>query len=137
MPAPLSIDLRQRILAAYKAGLGGFKELGKLFSVGEASVNRLVQLDKATGSVAPKPHGGGPAPRIPTGRLGEFKAIVDEHADATLVELADLCSEHFGIHISRWDVERACKRANITRKKRRSTMRSKTPKRSSKRRTGS
>ena len=119
MPAPLSVDLRERIVAAYRADEGGFAKLAERFAVGEASVNRLVQLERRQGSVIPKAHGGGPDHLIPTDRLDEFKDLVHDHADATLPELAELCSQRFGKPLSPSCVVRACKRAKITRKKRR------------------
>ncbi len=58
MPKPHPKELRERVVAAYKAGEGTFKSLGERFMVGEASVNRWVSLARRTGSVAPTPPGG-------------------------------------------------------------------------------
>lgn len=54
-----SLDLRKRVVAAYERGDGTFEEVGKTFGVGEATVNRWVQLKRRSGSLAPRPHGGG------------------------------------------------------------------------------
>ena len=119
MPAPASMDLRRRVVEAYENGDESFAEVGIRFKVGEASVNRWVQLFRRTGSVEPLPPNGGFEPHIPDDRLDEFVAIVRKHPDAFLAELAELCTEHFAISVSRAAVVRACKRAGITRKKRR------------------
>ena len=119
MPSPVSVDLRWRVVSEYEVGEESFKDIGLRFKVGEASVNRWVQLFRRTGSVEPKAHGGGLESHIPDHRLDEFKAIVHDHSDATLPELASLCEKRFGVSVSPACVSRACKRADITRKKRR------------------
>lgn len=47
MGAPISTDLRTRVVAAYKAGRGTYREIAELFGVGEASVDRWLRLDRA------------------------------------------------------------------------------------------
>ena len=54
MPRPLSLDLRERIIAAYEGGEGPQKELVSRFSVGVASVRRLVRLKRETGGLSPR-----------------------------------------------------------------------------------
>jgi transposase len=118
MPGAKSSDLRWLVVEDYESGSESFAEVGERLKVGEASVSRWVQQFRQTWSVDPKPHGGGIKPHIPDERLDEFKAIIDEHPDAYLAELAELCTTHFGVSVSSASVVRACKRANITRKKR-------------------
>jgi transposase len=117
MPAPLSIDLRERVVAAYEAKQGCFAALGARFQIGEATVNRWVQQFHKTGGIEPRPHGGGNESRIDDQRLGEFVELVHRHSDATLAELVGYCSAEMGISTSSAGVSRALKRANITRKK--------------------
>jgi len=38
MPAPFSVDLRQRVVDAYKPGETAYEAIAKLFSVGIATV---------------------------------------------------------------------------------------------------
>jgi transposase len=118
MPVPISTDLRLRVVDEYENGDESFVEVGVRFKVGEASVSRWVQQFRKTGSVEAKPHGGGIEPHISDERLDEFKAIVKANSDAYLAELAELCTKHFQVSVSPAAVVRACKRANITRKKR-------------------
>ena len=67
--------------------------------------------------MAPAPYGGGVEALIPNNRLDELVELVHGHADATLPELAELSSNHFGVQMSTGAVCRALKRADITRKK--------------------
>jgi hypothetical protein len=64
MPAPLSVDLRQRILAAYEAK-------------GEM------------GTVQPKPHGGGAVAKLGQEQLPIVEALVKAQPDALLIELCE------------------------------------------------
>ena len=56
MTRALSPDLRQRVVAAMRAGASS-REAAKTFSVSVASAVRWSQLERATGSTAPRPHG--------------------------------------------------------------------------------
>ncbi len=59
MPAPLSVDLRQRILAAYDAKEGAQRQLAERFKVSLSFIRDLRRHYRETGTVQPKPHGGG------------------------------------------------------------------------------
>lgn len=56
MTRALSPDLRQRVVAAMREGASS-REAAKTFSVSVASAVRWSQLERATGSTAPRPHG--------------------------------------------------------------------------------
>ena len=121
MPAAYSQDLRERVIAAYEAGVGDQVEIAERFSVGEATVRRWWALKRRPGSVAPK------APELtrPYRRTldaeGEAKlaALVAATPDASEDELTRDLAEHHGIRISRSTVNRVLTRLNLTRKKRR------------------
>jgi transposase-like protein len=53
MPA-YSMDLRERIVAAYQAGEGSVRALAVRFAVTPRSVSRYLALVRDTGSVAPR-----------------------------------------------------------------------------------
>lgn len=63
MPAPLSMDLRVRIVAAYDAGETP-AEVAQAFSVTERTVFNLLALRKETGRVEPRPGQVGPKPKL-------------------------------------------------------------------------
>ncbi len=56
MTRALSPDLRARVVAAIRAG-ASCREAAKAFSVSVASAVRWSQLERATGSTTPRPHG--------------------------------------------------------------------------------
>ena len=56
---PYSEDLRQRIVDTASRGDGTLRQIAQRFLVSISFVTRLLQLHRATGSVQPRPHGGG------------------------------------------------------------------------------
>ena len=69
---PYSNDLRERIIQAYRNGEGSLRVLAKRFSVSLNCVWLLLQRFRDTGSVDPKPHGGGPPVLMTEDRLAVF-----------------------------------------------------------------
>ena len=82
--------LRERAVAAYHAGEGGYHDLARVFRIGYRTLQRWVALERTTGSVAPRPNGGGW--RCPID-LSVLEAVVREGPDATV---AELCWEYNG-----------------------------------------
>jgi transposase len=54
-----SIDLRRKIIDAYKAEEGSYRQLAKRFRVSLSFVQTLLKRYKDTGTVEPLPHSGG------------------------------------------------------------------------------
>jgi transposase len=117
MPEPLSLDLRERIVAAYERGELTRDQVAELFQVGRASVNRLVRRFRETGAVEPSPHGGG-KPRKLTAR-GEkaLRALVAEFPDATIPEFVRLLIARAKLTLSTSTMSRELTRLGFTRKK--------------------
>jgi transposase len=61
MPAPISTDLRIRIVEARAQEGLTYEEFADRFHVGRATVDRVLRLARETGSVEPAPHAGGPS----------------------------------------------------------------------------
>ena len=120
MPAPLSNDLRRRIVDAYLAGEGTLDEIADRFAIGPASVTRFVRLYRQTGSVAPKPHNGAPETRVRAEDIPVLKAWLTENPSLTQQELAQRYTEHTGRSVSQRSISRTLIRHGITRKKSRS-----------------
>src|SRR5208283_4879847 len=57
-----SMDLRERVAAAIDEGEGSERQIAKRFRVSVSFVTRLLQRRRDAGTLAPKPHGGGPRP---------------------------------------------------------------------------
>src|SRR2546423_15662640 len=56
---PYSQDLRQRVVDTIQRGDGTIRQVAERFLVRISFVTRLSQLYRSTGSVEPRPHGGG------------------------------------------------------------------------------
>jgi transposase len=127
MPEPLSVDLRERIVAAYGRGSMTRQQVADMFQVGRASVNRLVRRFRETGKVEPNPHGGG-KPRKLTAR-GEkaLRALVVERPDATIPELVRLLEARTKLLVSTSTMSRELAQLGFTRKKSPSSPPSKAP----------
>jgi transposase len=82
-----SDDLRQRVAAAYASGQFTIEEVASRFTVSVSFVNKLLQRQRTTGSVAALPHRGGPAPRLQPTDHQRLAACVAAQPDATLAEL--------------------------------------------------
>lgn len=113
---PYSMDLRQRVVEAYENGEGTQAELAETFGVSRNWVEKLLRRWRETGSVAPKPHGGGRRAKISGKKEERLRKIVEESPDATLEELLAKCRVDGSIMC----VFRALNRMGITRKKSRS-----------------
>lgn len=117
MTAPLSNDLRERIVNAYEQKEGGYKKLAKIFKVGVCSVRRFVELKRTTNSISPKPHCSGPPPKITREQTPLLKMIIAEKPDRTLPEIAIEWNKRNGTDVHRSSISRAILRAGITLKK--------------------
>jgi transposase len=107
------MDLRERVVAACDERIGTRAEIAERFSVSESWIRRLLQRRRETGSIEPRPHGGG-HPRAFDGPADErLRLAVRADDDATLGELARAA----GVACCSSAVHRALDRLGITRKK--------------------
>jgi transposase len=83
---PLSLDFRERIVAAFEAGEGNFAELGRRFSVSATVVSKLVRQKRELGTLAPQVHKRGRKPAVSAEKQQELRRHLAEHPDATVVE---------------------------------------------------
>jgi transposase len=116
MPAPLSLDLRQRIVRAYQRGDGSRAALAQRFSVGHATVDRILRQARQTGSLAPKKPGG--SVRLLTESDDALvRSWIEAQPDLTQDELARRFEAHTGRSVSRRTMGRVRQRLGLTRKK--------------------
>ncbi len=80
---PLSLDLRERIVAAYEAGEGSHAALGLRFSVSPRVVGKLVEQYRELGTLEPQTHLRGRKAAIQGDDLKALKQHVKDHPDAT------------------------------------------------------
>jgi len=114
-----SLDLRQRIADAYRSDEGSVRELAKRFKVAPNTVENYLRLERETGSVAPRPHGGGPKPKLDDEGVQQVRTLLEEKNDRTLDELTEQLAVRQKVQVSRSTVWRAVARVGMTRKKRR------------------
>jgi putative transposase len=112
-----STDFRQKVVQAYEAGRGSQRAWAGLFGVSLSFVQELLQRYRQTGSVAPKPHGGGqPSKVAPHG--AELARLHTEQPDASLAERCEQFAKRTQVRVSRMTMSRALARLALTRKKR-------------------
>ena len=121
MPAPYSVDLRKRVVAAYKAGDKTYEEIAALFEVGRATVDRWISRYKKTGSVAASEHAGGRVPRVDEAGRKLLASIIEAAPDLTLEELATRYFERRGVQLKISTLHRAVQALGLTRRKKRSS----------------
>lgn len=114
--AAYSMDLRERVVAACDEGTDTRAEIAEQFSVSQSWIRRLLQRRRETGSIEPKPHGGGQVPAFAGEAADRLRQAVADIPDATLKELAAVA----GVACSTSATDRALRRLGITRKKSRS-----------------
>lgn len=116
MSTPLSADLRRRILAALDAGEGSQRQIAQRFRVGRATVERLVRRVRETGSIDPKPHGGGQRPRLVETDREQILAWLEADPDLRQEDIAERF-EQMKRPMSQQAVSRGLRRLGITRKR--------------------
>src|SRR3954463_12686191 len=116
---PYSQDLRQRILDTIQRGDGSVRQIARRFLVSVSFVTRLLRTHRSTGSLEPRPHGGGNPPLLgPEGLerppgvtpplpgregLGRLRELSRQQPDATLEE----CRQRLGVDCSLMTISRA------------------------------
>ena len=122
--ADLSIDLRRRLVEAYRTKKSGtYAATAALFGVGEATVSRLLRRQRETGDVHYKAKGGNNPRRVD---LEWLRGHLAREPDARLIDRIEAWKEHSGKPVSlgaMWLAVRAC---GWTHKKKRWSPESKT-----------
>lgn len=110
-----SIDLRCQVMMAVEEGVLTRQEIANIFGVTTRWIRKLVQQYRDTGSIEPRPHGGGREEKFTPERLQRLKTLVDKKPTATLDELRRASR----VRCCNMTVARALKQLGYTRKKRR------------------
>jgi transposase len=107
------MDLRERVVAACDAGGATREQVAARFAVSVRGVRDLLKRRRETGSIAPRPRGGGRPPAFDEAAAGRLRDAVRADDDATLEELGRAA----GVACGAPAVYRALKRLGITREK--------------------
>src|SRR6516162_7205472 len=110
---PYSQDLRQRIVETARRRDGTLSQIAERFLVSVSFVTRPLQLHRTTGSVEPRPHGGGHPAVLTPEDLQRLREFIRGRPDATLEE----CRKHLGSSCSLATISRALSRLGLPRKK--------------------
>lgn len=84
-----SLDLRERILAAYDNEEGSRAEIAHRFRVSLGMVKKLLQQRRRTGDIAPRHRYSGRKPMIVASHRGQLRALLVRKNDLTLKELRE------------------------------------------------
>lgn len=112
-----SLDLRTRVMAAVDGGMT-WEQAAEVFAVGTATVYRWKAARAATGSLAPRPHGGGRKRALTESQDQIVKQLVAAKPDRTLAELTAVVVKRVRKSVSTSAVVRCLKRLGLTLKKR-------------------
>src|SRR3954471_12716219 len=104
-----SHDLRKRVLDTVERGDGSLRQIAKRFLVSVSFVTRLLRHYRTTGSLEPKPHGGGRQPALGPAQLKQLRPLVRKQPDATLEQLR----QRLGVACSTMAIVRALKKLEI------------------------
>jgi transposase len=119
-----SEDLRIRIVDAVDRHVGSQGQVAALCGVSRTLVKKLLRQRRETGSLAPKPHGGGHQPKL-AGSKGEAVRtyILEVKDDASLAEVQYYVERRLKVAVSQATVSRLLQRLGLPRKKNASSQR--------------
>jgi len=114
--ATISIDLRERIVAAYDRGDRTRQQVADRYDVSLGMVKKLLRQRQRTGDIAPRHRFSGRKPKITDQHQQRLRSLVRDHPDMTLEELR----EAIGIQCSLPAIHYVLGRMGLPLKKRRS-----------------
>jgi transposase len=116
MAKPLSMDLRERVLAAVAGGTSG-RQAGERFGVSAASVSRWRKREREQGDAQPGAQGGDRRSHQIDTHQATIMALLKAVPDITIEELRDSLNKK-GLSFGYGTIRRFFQRHKITRKKR-------------------
>lgn len=117
MAKAYSLDLRERVWAAWRAGGSTQAEVAARFAVSESFLRDLSRRFKESGAVGARPRGGGRVARVDAAGAEAIRAAVTAANDATIEEHRQSLAAG-GLALSHATVGRWLLRLGLTRKKR-------------------
>lgn len=83
----ISLEFRERILAAYDADEGSRDDIARRFRISLGMVKKLIQQRRHTGDIAPRHHRSGRKPMIVADHQRQMRSLLGKKPDLTLKEL--------------------------------------------------
>jgi transposase len=115
MPAPISLDLRLRIMRAVEQG-SSIRRAARRFAVSPSAAIKLMQRVRATGSPAPARYGGHRRPLL-AAYEADLERLVEATPDITLAELQAELQRRFGIVAGLSTIHNTLRRIGLRHKK--------------------
>ena len=115
MPAPISMDLRRRIVRAVERG-SSIRAAARRFAVSPSAAIKLMQRVRATGSPAPARYGGHRRPLLAPYEA-DLRRLVEATPDITLAELRAELQRRRGIAAGLSTIHNALRRIGLRHKK--------------------
>ena len=113
-----SLDLRTRVVEAIDRRVGTQPAVATLFGVSCTFIKKLLRQRRETGTLAPKPHGGGQVARLAEAEREHVRAyILQTRNDATVSEVHTYVAMTLGRRVSRATVGRVLQSLDLPRKK--------------------
>jgi transposase len=122
MKRPISLDLRQRILASYDQNEGTREKIAQRFRVSLGMVKKLLQQRRHSGDIACRYHRCGRRPGIVAVHRQKLRELLSQKPDLTLEELRRATQLNCTVQAVHYVLEKM----GLTYKKRRSVPVSKT-----------
>lgn len=116
MPKTYSMDLREKIIDAWKRKVGTVVEIADLFGVSRRTVYNYIQRSRDSDDLSPLPNPGPPS-RITTDCQDYITSLVLNNPSIRLIDLVKHVEDKFGIHMSEGWMCKNLKRIGFTRKK--------------------
>jgi putative transposase len=115
MPAPMSLDLRERIVAAVEQG-SSIREAARRFAVSPSAAIKLMQRVRATGSALPARFGGHRRPLLAPHET-DLRRLIAASPDITLAELQVALERRLGLVAGLSTIHNTLCRLGLRRKK--------------------
>ena len=115
MPAPISLDLRTRIVRAAEQG-SSIRAAARRFDVSPSAAIKFMQRLRRTGSVAAARYGGHRRPILEP-HAADLHELVTAVPDATLAELQATLAQRFGVSVALSTLHAALRRIGLRHKK--------------------
>lgn len=113
------MDLRERAVTAAQAGDSTRAEVAERFGITEATLYNWLRRVREDGTLEPRPRGGGHPPSLGPAGMRQLSEIVRAQNDRTLAEYVVLIQEKTGVTLSISAMDRALRKLDLPRKKRR------------------
>jgi transposase len=116
MPAPMSMDLRLRIVRAVERG-SSIRAAARRFAVSPSAAIKLMQRVRATGSPAPARVGGHRRRSVLARHETDLRRLVEGTPDLTLAELQTELERRCGVLAGLSTIHNALRRIGLRHKK--------------------